>query len=48
MIVTGLDRITALVTDEEASNDELEVFRSAGIRVIRAEVTPEDRAQQDT
>lgn len=44
MIVTGLDRIAALVTDDRATAKELEVFESANVRVIVAEVTAEDEA----
>lgn len=42
MIVTSLDRISILVTDNRATEKELEVFDSANINVIVAEVTSED------
>jgi DeoR family ulaG and ulaABCDEF operon transcriptional repressor len=45
MIVAGLDRISTVVTDEDARPDELEVFRAAGINVIVAKVGEEDRLQ---
>ena len=42
MIVAGLDRINTIVTDDGAKAEELEDFRSAGIKVIVAKVTEED------
>jgi hypothetical protein len=42
MIVAGLDRINTIVTDDGAKTEELEDFRSAGIKVIVAKVTEED------
>ena len=42
MIVTGLDRISTIITDEGAREDELEVFRTAGIKVVVATVTEAD------
>lgn len=42
MIVTGLDRISILVTDDRATARELEIFESANVRVVIAEVTAED------
>ena len=42
MIVAGLDRINTIVTDDGAKPEELEDFRSAGIKVIVAKVTEED------
>ncbi|HEY5806349.1 MAG TPA: DeoR/GlpR family DNA-binding transcription regulator [Povalibacter sp.] len=46
MIVTGLDRISTIITDEGAREDELEVFRTAGIKVVIAKVTEADGQQQ--
>lgn len=46
MIVTPLDRISTIITDDGARRDELEVFRSAGIRVIVASVNEEDEQQK--
>lgn len=43
IIVVGLDRIHTLVTDEGATEEETEVFRSAGVKVIRASIDSEDR-----
>jgi DeoR family ulaG and ulaABCDEF operon transcriptional repressor len=43
MIVVGLNRITTLVTDDAARAEELEVFKSAGIKVIVAQVAQSDR-----
>ena len=37
MIVTGLERITTLVTDTGASEQELEPLRQAGVRIITAQ-----------
>jgi len=37
MIVAGLDRISTLITDSGAREEELEMFRTAGIKVIIAE-----------
>lgn len=45
MIVTGLERISTLVTDDSARADELEVFRKAGIKVIVAPVAEADTQQ---
>ncbi len=42
MIVVGLDRISVLITDEGARPEELEVFRSAGIRVVVAPVPDQE------
>jgi DeoR/GlpR family transcriptional regulator of sugar metabolism len=46
MIVAGLDRINTIVTDDGAKSEELEDFRSAGIKVIVAKVTPEDEMKK--
>jgi len=35
IIVAGLDRITTLVTDDGATEEETEVFRSAGVKMLR-------------
>lgn len=43
IIVAPLERVTTLVTDDGASEEELEVFRSAGVSVVRAATTGEDR-----
>jgi DeoR family ulaG and ulaABCDEF operon transcriptional repressor len=45
MIVAGLDRISTLVTDEDARPEELEVFKAAGINVIVAKVADDDALQ---
>ena len=51
MLVAGIERITTLVTDEGATDEELAVFRDAGVRVIvasamsRAELAAADGAQ---
>ena len=46
MIVTGLERISTIITDDGARAEELETFRAAGIRVIVATVTEEDAQQK--
>ncbi len=46
MIVTGLERITTLVIDEGAPEEELKVFRTAGVKIVRAAVSAEDRERQ--
>lgn len=43
LVVAGLDRITTLVTDDGAADQDLEWLRSAGVRVICAEVESADR-----
>jgi DeoR family ulaG and ulaABCDEF operon transcriptional repressor len=42
IIVAGLDRITALVTDDGATDADLEPFRSAGVNVLRVPVEASD------
>jgi len=42
MIVAPLDRIATLVTDNGATEDDLKLFRDAGIKVVIAEVRAED------
>jgi DeoR family ulaG and ulaABCDEF operon transcriptional repressor len=46
MIVAGLDRINTIVTDDGARPEELEDFRAAGIKVIVAQVLPEDEMKK--
>jgi len=46
MIVAGLDRIQTIVTDDGARPEELEDFRTAGIKVIVAKVLPEDEMKK--
>jgi DeoR family ulaG and ulaABCDEF operon transcriptional repressor len=45
MIVVSLDRISTVVTDEDARPEELEIFKAAGINVIIAKVGEEDTLQ---
>ncbi len=45
MIVAPLERISTLITDDGAKEDELKLFRAAGITVIVAEVRPEDKTE---
>jgi DeoR family ulaG and ulaABCDEF operon transcriptional repressor len=42
MVVAPMERISKLITDDGATDDELKLFRNAGIQVIVATVTPED------
>ncbi len=44
MIVTSLDRISILVTDNGATRKELEVFANANVQVVLAEVTEDDES----
>jgi DeoR family ulaG and ulaABCDEF operon transcriptional repressor len=44
MIVAGLDRITTLITDDGATEEELAVFRDAGVRVITVPAREADAA----
>ena len=46
MIVTGLDRISTVITDDGARPEELEAFKAAGIKVIVATVSEEDGLQK--
>jgi len=46
MIVTGLENISVLITDEGAKEEQLALFRNAGIEVITAKLAPEDEQQQ--
>jgi len=43
MIVTGLERVSTLITDDAATDEQLGLFRNAGIEVITAKVAPEDQ-----
>ena len=43
IVVAGLDRVTALITDDGATDADLEPFRAAGVKVIRAMVDAADR-----
>jgi DeoR family ulaG and ulaABCDEF operon transcriptional repressor len=42
MVVAPLDRISVIITDDGASGEELEPFRTAGIKVIVAKVREEE------
>lgn len=46
MIVTGLDRLSTIITDEGARPEELEPFAAAGIEVIVAKVAEDDELQK--
>jgi hypothetical protein len=41
MIVAGIERISTLITDQEATEEELEPFRRANIRVIQVSAATE-------
>jgi len=43
MVVAGLERITVLVTDEGARDEDPEPLRSAGVRIVRAEADSLDK-----
>jgi DeoR family ulaG and ulaABCDEF operon transcriptional repressor len=44
MIVAPLERISTIVTDDGVKDEDLELFRSAGIKVIKVAVQVEDEA----
>lgn len=46
MIVTGLEGIATLITDDGARPEDLEPFKATGIKVIVANVSEEDSLQQ--
>ena len=46
MIVADLKNMTTLITDDGASPEELEVFKTAGVEVIVTRVPQEDQLQQ--
>ena len=43
IVIAGLEQLNALVTDEGATESELEPFRAAGVKVIRAQIDAQDR-----
>jgi DeoR family ulaG and ulaABCDEF operon transcriptional repressor len=43
IVIAGLERLAVLVTDDGAADSDLEPFRSAGVRVIKAQVDAQDR-----
>lgn len=47
MVVASLQDIDILVTDEGARDEEIQLFREAGVEVIVSEVRPEDRALEN-
>ena len=47
MIVAPLNRIGTLVTDNGATEDDLKLFRDAGIKVVIADVLAEDEEQEE-
>jgi len=46
MIVTALEKVSMLITDDGATDEQLALFRNAGIEVITAKVVPEDQQQK--
>ena len=48
MVVAPMERIATLVTDDGATDEELKLFRNAGITVIVAKVTSEDAEYGET
>ncbi len=48
IIVAPLDDVSTLITDSGASEDDLKVFRAAGIKVIIAPSQPDDGAEAAT
>lgn len=47
MVVAPLERINTLITDSDATSEQLEPFRACGIRVIVAEAPEEDHSPAD-
>ena len=47
MIVTSMRRITTLVTDVGATEQELEPLRKAGVKVIQVDVETNEAAEDD-
>jgi DeoR family ulaG and ulaABCDEF operon transcriptional repressor len=45
MVVVGLDRVSVLITDDGASDEEIALFLERGIEVMRAPVLAEDHAR---
>jgi DeoR family ulaG and ulaABCDEF operon transcriptional repressor len=43
IVVAGLERVSVLITDDGATDTDLETFRSMGVKVIRAPVDANDR-----
>ena len=48
MIVTSLDRVSTLVTDDGARPQELELFEAAGVKVIVVNVAAQDDVRSAT
>lgn len=48
MVVAPLDRISTLITDDGAREEDLDMFRAAGITVVKAVVQEEDSANPAT
>jgi DeoR family ulaG and ulaABCDEF operon transcriptional repressor len=46
MIVAGLEKVSMLITDDGATDEQLALFRKAGIEVITAKIVSEDQQQQ--
>ena len=46
MIVAGLDRVSVLITDSGATEEELEMLRRADVEIVVAEVTEADQLAQ--
>jgi DeoR family ulaG and ulaABCDEF operon transcriptional repressor len=43
IVVIGLEQVAVLITDDGATDSDLEPFRNAGVHIIRAPVDPQDR-----
>jgi DeoR family transcriptional regulator, ulaG and ulaABCDEF operon transcriptional repressor len=43
IVVGGLEQVSILITDAGAADKDLEIFRSAGVRVLQAPFDPSDR-----
>ena len=48
IVVAGLERVTVLVTDSGAPESDLEIFRTRGVRVVRAPIDPADLQEDNS
>lgn len=46
MVIAALDKIATLITDSDASLEEIELFKAAGVEVIVAQVSEEDSLKE--
>ncbi len=46
MIVAGLEKVSTLITDDSATDEQLALFREVNIDVIKAKLEPDDEQEQ--